>query len=163
MKKIIITALVCIITLVLLWLYFYHSYSKNVIYAHLICETRPIEDLKKLVIEKNDKTAFSELDVAYSREEYPDEYFFYALLMANKCHNGRAYFHVYYQLKIYEYYLEKDIYDKETKAFMLDYLKKGAALGDRLSYNELGELYMEGKYVPKDTLLGKKLIKKAGY
>lgn len=54
--------------------------------------------------------------------------------MATKCHNGVGYFHVYYQLKSYEYVLEKDIYDKETKTFMIDCLKKGASLGVRECY-----------------------------
>ena len=45
---------------------------------------------------------------------------------------------------------------------MIEYLKKGAALKHEQSMHELGELYMEGKYVPKDTILGKKLINSIG-
>ena len=51
----------------------------------------------------------------------------------------------------------------ETRTFMLDYLKKGATLGDKLCIKELGELYIEGKYVPKDTTLGKKLMGGHGF
>lgn len=165
MKKIIITVLICIITITSIWLYFHHKYCKyDWNEVHSLNYTRPINELKGLVTEKNDKEAYGELQTAYLNElYYPGEYVFYSLLMANKCHTQRAYYRVFYELRNAEILLGEDFYDKETRTFMLDYLKKGATLGDRLCIKELGELYIEGKYVPKDTKLGKKLMGSIGF
>jgi hypothetical protein len=120
--------------------------------------TRPIEELKRLVLLKGDKKAFDELMIAYFNEQYTGEYLFYALFMANKYNYPQAYFDVYQELENLESPYGRSIYEKDTRGFMLEYLKKGAYLGHGQSKYELGNLYMEGKYLPKDTVLGKELM-----
>lgn len=60
--------------------------------------------------------------------------------MTNKCHYPQAYFDVYFSLKLQEVIIDSVFFDKETRALMIEYLKKGAALGHSQSNYELGEL-----------------------
>ena len=62
------------------------------------------------------------------------------------------------------YYCLTDIFkdndleiDKETMALAIKYLIRGAEQNDGESLKRLGELYLDGKYLPNDTILGKKL------
>lgn len=135
--------------------YFFYEQNKVVVIAN---DQPPIAMLKKMVIEKNDKFAYNDLRVAYLYEQYDEEVLFYSILMANRSHYRQAYFDFYYLLKYADRSQEMKIFDNETRLLMIEYLKKGAALKHEQSMHELGELYMEGKYVPKDTILGKKLI-----
>jgi len=122
--------------------------------------TRPIDELKSLVLFKGDTRAYEELCTAYLNEEYDEEFLIYSLFMANKYNHPRACYYVYHCLtSIYENHHNGKI-DKETKTLALKYLSKGVELGDPSSLSEMGELYINGKYVPKDTILGEKLLKK---
>ena len=121
--------------------------------------TRPINELKELVLLKGDTAAYDELATAYLTDKYNEEYLLYSLVMANKYNYPRAYFQVYECLtSVCE--LRKMRIDEKTKALAIKYLKEGAELNERQSVIELGESYLEGKYVPKDTILGKTLTEK---
>jgi len=121
--------------------------------------TRPINELKELVLLKGDTAAYDELATAYLTNKYNEEYLLYSFVMANKYNYPRAYFQVYECLTaVFE--LRKIKIDEKTKTLAIKYLKEGVQLNERQSINELGELYLEGKYVPKDTILGKKLSEK---
>lgn len=163
MGRKIIKFLICITTLTLLWLYFFHEYSQKIHIGVSANYTRPINILKKLVIEKNDIEGYDQLRYAYFDEQCSEEYLFYSLLMANKRHYPQAYFDVYFSLIRRTLEQRGVTLDKETIAFMLNYLEKGAKLGHPQSRYELGQLYIEGKYVLKDTLLGKKMINSSGF
>lgn len=120
-------------------------------------KTPAIETLKRTA-RKGDTLAYNKLKEAYKSEPYEGELIYYSFLIANKCQYPPAYYDVYYGLRRIEIMEKKDFFDKELRTFMIEYLKKGAALGDIQSKRELGRLYMEGKYLPKDTILGKKFI-----
>ncbi|MGE5436665.1 MAG: hypothetical protein ACM3O3_05505 [Syntrophothermus sp.] len=118
--------------------------------------TRPINELKELVLLKGDTVAYDELETAFMNEKYKEEYLIYSMIMANKYNYPRAYFQVYYCLvSIYEHHL--GTIDLETKTLALKYLRRGVELKECQSTKELGNLYLDGKYVPKDTILGRKL------
>ena len=121
--------------------------------------TRPINTLKELVLSKGDTTAYNELHTAFMNEKHVEEYLLYSIIMANKYNYHRAYFQVYFCLtSVFKYDVGE--MDDETKTLAIKYLKKGVELNDPESTKYLGDLYLEGKYVPKDTILGKKLEEK---
>lgn len=118
--------------------------------------TRPISELKELVLSKGDTAAFDELEIAFLNEKYKEEYLIYSIFMANKYNYPPAYFQVYYCLiSVFERHSQPT--DLETKTLAIKYLKKGVDLKDCESTKELGNLYLKGKYVLKDTILGRQL------
>lgn len=159
-KKYFIITIINIVIVVVVCNYFYDRY--NWFEVAPINPTRPIERLKKLVVENNDDSDYSELHQAYYGETDSNEFLFYALLKANKFHNKRGYYNVYIIFNLIDRY-QKIKLDNETINLMIEYLKKGAALNDEQSKFDLGHLYMEGKYVPKDTVLGQWLINTSGF
>lgn len=116
---------------------------------------RSYKILKKLVIEKGDKMAYKELCYVI-----PDERLLpYSLLMANKYNYPIANFDIYFRtVRMYQDYSIE--IDSTTLAFALSYLYKGVELNDPNSILELGFLYKEGKFLPKDTIKGNFLINK---
>ncbi|NOU46583.1 MAG: hypothetical protein HOO86_05905 [Bacteroidales bacterium] len=123
-----------------------------------INNTRPINELKELILLKGDTVAYDELAIAYLNEKYEEEYLIYSIVMANRYNYHRAYFQVYDCLtSIFEHHV--GVIDEETKALAISYIKRGAELKDPESIKYLGDLYLQGKYIPKDTILGRKLEK----
>jgi TPR repeat protein len=119
-------------------------------------DTRPIDELKDLVLLKGDTGAFEELAIAYLNEKYDEEFLIYSMVMANKYNYPRAYYYVYYCLTtVFEHH--SGIIDESTKVLAIKYIMKGSELKDPVSMKYLGGLYLQGKYVPKDTILGKRL------
>lgn len=120
-------------------------------------QTRPIEELKELVLLKGDTVAYDELAIAFIDEKYDEEFLIYSMIMANKYNYPRAYYNVYYCLtSVFEHHSYAEI-DKTTKELAIGYLKRGVELKDAVSTKYLGDLYLEGRFVNKDTVLGKKL------
>ena len=123
-------------------------------------DTRPIKELKELVLSKGDTVAYDELSIAYLNEEFGEEYLLYSLVMANKYHYPHAYYHVFACL-ISVYENNNIAIDNETVELAICYIKKGAELKEGNSLAFLSDLYNEGKYVDRDTILGNKLAKEA--
>jgi len=97
--------------------------------------TRPINELKKLVLSKGDTVAYNELETAFMNEKYSEEYLLYSIVMADKYNYHRAYFHVYNCLtSVFEFNVGE--IDEATKALAIKYLKKGAELNDPESTKE---------------------------
>jgi len=118
--------------------------------------TRPINELKELVLLKGDTAAYNQLAIAYLTDEFNEEYLLYSMVMANKYKYPRAFYQVYSCLTGVFEQRRLEI-DKKTIAIAIKYLQDGVALNECQSINKLGELYLEGKYVKKDTILGRKL------
>lgn len=115
-----------------------------------------IEHFKQSILTKGDTIAYSELGNIYMKGAHEEEYLVYSLIMANKFKYKNAYFYVYDGLmKLFE--TENGTVDDEIKDLALKYIKKGAELKDGNSLIYLSRLYKEGKFVPKDTILGNKL------
>jgi len=142
---------------------FYHINSDKQVLVESVSmnNTRPIQELKKLVLSKGDTIAYKELRIAYLNVDYYEqEYLLYSIIMADKYNYPKAYYYVYMCLtSIFEWHHYGKI-DERTKKLALKYLKEGAELNDGESTNELSKLYFEGKYVVKDSILGKKLENK---
>jgi len=186
MRKNVLITLFCIIALIGLWVYFYKKYEVNELDVYMNVFTLnhtdlTIRELEKRVVEDNDRNAYNQLlysdnTTSYIYDSDENKSLFYSLLMANKSHYSSAYYNVYRLLNSYEYFSNCKVvnnrlvheknpfsFDKITRRFMIDNLKKSAALGDMQANSCLGELYLKGKYLPKDTILGRMLIKKSGY
>jgi len=125
-----------------------------------INNTRPINELKDLVLKKGDTIAYDELGTAFLNEKHEEEYLVYSLIMANKYKYKSAYYYVYDCLLL-PFDRDKIEVDEKTKALALEYLLKGVELNEHQAMSALGDLYMTGTYVPKDTLKGQSLIHKS--
>jgi TPR repeat protein len=151
-----------IVLLILVLIFSTSCKSKNERQIEVITmnQTRPINELKKLVLTKGDTLAYDELEIAFLHEKYREEYLIYSIIMADKYNYPRAYFQVYHCLTS-AFENHNGVIDEATKKMALNYLQKGVDLGECQSTKKLGELYMTGKYVLKDTVLGKKLEEKS--
>jgi TPR repeat protein len=125
--------------------------------------SKPREELERLVL-TGDINSYEELHIAYLDFNEPS-LLPYALLMANKYDYTMAYYDVYDCLTMLYWNgvsssISLDSLDKQTRAMALKYLKKAADKGDINALRELGKLYLEGKHVKKDTILGNQLLEK---
>lgn len=136
--------------------------KKRIVNSVSMNNTRPIKDLKKLVLANGDTIAYKELRIAYLNVNYyEEEFLLYSIIMADKYNYPKAYYYVYMCLtSIFEHHHYTGKMDERTKELALKYLKEGVELNDGESTHVLSELYLEGKYVPKNTILGKKLAEK---
>ena len=115
---------------------------------------------ENLALTKGDTSAYYNLETYYM--DYPIEGILYpALIMANKYDYHLAYLNVYEALTSHDHKMnvsELEDLDPVTRKMALDYLKKGADKGNKECKKILGNHYLEGKYIEKDTLKGKLLI-----
>lgn len=119
-----------------------------------------VEERKNKVLKTGDGGAYDALGTDYLREKHYEEYLAYSLYMANKYNYPRAYYYVYHCITLM-YEKNHILIDEKSKEMALTYLKKGVALKESNSLGEYGELLMEGKYVKKDSILGKELFEEA--
>ena len=121
--------------------------------------TRPIEELRTLVF-KGDTAAYEELGYADIESGHHEEKLVYAIFMAHRYNYPPAYFDVYSCLKLVsESYGRK--MDEKTKEMAIRYLKKAVELKNCGALGELSILYEKGEYVPKDTVMSKKLAEES--
>jgi len=94
--------------------------------------TRPIKELKKLVLSKGDTIAYKELRIAYLNVDYyEEEFLLYSIIMADKYNFPKAYYYVYKCLtSIFEFHHYNGKMDEKTKDLALKYLKEGVKLRD---------------------------------
>ncbi|MEI6754797.1 MAG: hypothetical protein WCK78_16725 [Paludibacter sp.] len=106
------------------------------------------------VIENGDTACYQEL--WYENIDSPNKKFlYYAIIMANKYKYPQAYYDVYDCLiKAYPDPLKLD---STTRKMAIEYLIKGAERKHPQSLISLGELYIKGIIIKKDTVLGRKL------
>ena len=116
----------------------------------------PVEECRKLILEKGDTTAYYGLFWTLAREKREADYFFYSLFMTEKYNYEKAYDWVYWSAN---FFCEENKIPFEGKIldFVLECLMKGAELGISGAQIKLRELYEEGKYVPQDTIKGAEL------
>lgn len=115
---------------------------------------------ENLALTKGDTSAYYNLETYYM--DYPIEGILYpALIMANKYDYHLAYLNVYEALTSHDHKTkvsELEDLDSTTRKMALDYLKKGAEKGNKECKKILGRHYLEGKYIEKDNVKGKRLI-----
>lgn len=120
----------------------------------------PVNYLKKEILTKGDVQAYDALCISYFGRGHLDEHLVYSMYMANKYKYPKAYYMVARSI-ILMFEKNRIPIDMELKKIALDYLKRGVELKDRNAMDYYGELLMEGRYVPKDSVLGKKLYEES--
>jgi len=154
--------MITIIILILIIAFQFILYENNKpIKVEIINKKYHPEILKNKVLTKGDTAAYKELEFAFFDENRLDEYLIYSIIMANKYNYPLAYYNVYHYLSSFYENHEIGVFDENTKELAMKYLKKGAELNDPESIRELGDLYMKGLYLKKDTLIGKVLLERA--
>lgn len=119
-------------------------------------------ELIQAIFTLGDTAAYNTLCMVYL--DYGSEKFLpFALIMANKYDYPKAYFDVFSCLHDIYGDTTKDLWildnlDSTTQSFALNYLKKSSSKGYFQAKDILGHYYLFGKYVEKDTVLGKQLI-----
>jgi TPR repeat protein len=124
--------------------------------------SRPYYENKKLALEQGDTNAYHEMSIEFMDSPNDDRFLMTALFMANKHNYGPAYLDVYYCLTDYYHKAdnkELDDLDEKTRQLAIKYLTDGANTGHYDCKQILGQLYMEGKYLERDTLKGRELLK----
>lgn len=118
---------------------------------------------ENLALTKGDTSAYYNLNTYYM--DYPIEGILYpALIMANKYEYHLAYLNVYEALTSQDHkkgVSELEDLDPATRKMALDYLKKGAEKGNKECKKILGNHFLEGVYIEKDTVKGLTLIKES--
>lgn len=121
------------------------------------------DSLESRVVTFGDIVSYDILRTKFINKPNEGEFLFYSIILANKSHYSQAYFDVYHELRSL---LNMNGIDTcriaPMKKYMLEYLVKGANLGHTQSMYTLGQLYIEGKDLPKDTILGKRLVSTSG-
>lgn len=115
---------------------------------------------KELALLKGDTIAYNSLSRDYMDSPY-EGFLYTALIMANKHNYHLAFEDTYYCLTDYSHkaeFTELENLDEKTKSMALEYLKLGAERGNKECKKLLGHYYIEGKYLEKDIIKGKKLI-----
>ena len=124
--------------------------------------TKPLEELKERVRRSGDAQAYEELSTAYMNEGI-SEILPYSLLMANKYNYPQAYYDVYESLVLMQSVGQNtiDSLDVKTLDMALEYLKLSSDKGLFLGKKILGQYYIDGKYLLKDTIMGKRLLRES--
>jgi len=126
---------------------------------------RSDSELARLIFQEGDSSAYYELSMQYLDYGY-ERFLPFALIMANKYDYQQAYFDIFdclwhiYGKPTAELILLEDL-DSTTQKMAIDYLIKASFKGHEQAKEILGEYYLRGLYVDKDTLLGKRLIQEA--
>lgn len=127
--------------------------------------THPDKELEQLILQKGDSSAYYELSMQYLDYGY-EKFLPFALIMANKYDYPQAYFDVFSCLweiygKTTTRFMLLDSLDYTTQKMAIDYLKKASFKGHGQAKEILGEYYLYGMYIEKDTILGNQLIKES--
>ena len=115
----------------------------------------PMQELKDKILSDYDINAYEKLYIGYF-DYFPQEVLIYSAVIAHKCKNANADFNMYFDIVSAHPNGLVDM-DNDLREIAIQYLKKSVALNHPSACGVLGELYIEGKYLPKDTILGKKL------
>lgn len=129
--------------------------------VYIYTEMEAQKDIKRMepIYLKTADSSFDELAVCYTYTSVYqlNEMLSIAIIMANKYNYGEAYYLTYSRL-LYRMDSGEKI-DSLTSKISISYLKAAAKLNNKSAQKALGEYYIEGKFVRKDTILGNKLLK----
>lgn len=115
-----------------------------------------INDEQVNVIKNGDTVSYNNIkQYQIDRAVYSD-FIYYALIMSDKYHYPQAYYDVY--ICLFDTYDNKDELGSELKKMGIEYLKKAAELGVLSAKEDLGKMYIEGKFMKKDIEKGQNLI-----
>lgn len=116
-----------------------------------------IARLEENIVKNGDIDSYNQLMSYYLDQIKPlNEFVIYSMIMANKYNYPQACWDVYWRLV----YL-KDSVDSQTLNIGMSFLQHGVELNSSSCMNELGQLYLDGKYVDRNEPLGNELLNKA--
>lgn len=121
----------------------------------------PSKKSRELALKKGDTNAYHELSIEYMDSPNNPGFLETAVTMADKYKYHEAYLDVYYVLTDYYHRRDNrnlDDLDSEKITRAMKYLAIGAKKGNKECKKILGQYYLDGKYVNKDIIKGKKLI-----
>lgn len=144
----------------------YDKYSQSA--KSMNSSAHSIYVLQDSILKVGREDYYEELYISYL-DKNDFEFLPWALLMANKYDNTKAYFDVYVCLFEFNNLYNPvgldnwalDNLDTKTQKMAIEYLIKAANNGHNQAKEILGKYYLEGKYVNKNTPLGNKLIKES--
>lgn len=121
------------------------------------------KELERNIKSKGDIDSYNSLKLEYMESVNKIDFLPWALLMANKFGYQQAYFDVFWILYEKQKLSEECDYslnrlDNNDKQLALNNLIMAAKLGHLQAKEILGKYYMQGRYVIKDTILGKQLL-----
>jgi hypothetical protein len=116
-----------------------------------------IARLEENIVKNGDIDSYNQLMSYHLDQIKPiNEFVIYSMIMANKYNYPQACWDVYWRLV----YL-KDSVDSQTLNIGMSFLQHGVELNSSSCMNELGQLYLDGKYVDRNEPLGNELLNKA--
>lgn len=113
---------------------------------------REIKDFKTAVYKNGDTHAY--LQLLMHNGIRSEETLIYSMVMANKFHYPHAYYDVYKTIIDMADTYSTEL-DSVTMGMALDYLHKGATLGDVNCVYEISRLYLVGEFVAQDEHMAK--------
>lgn len=116
------------------------------------CTIEEIKDYKTAVYKNGDTHAYLRLLMHNGRRS--EETLIYSMVMANKFHYSHAYYDVYQTIIDLADAYSTEL-DSVTMNMALDYLQKGATLGDVNCVYEISRLYLVGEFVTQDESTAK--------
>ena len=116
-----------------------------------------IARLEENIVKNGDIDSYNQLMSYHLDQIKPiNEFVIYSMIMANKYEYPQACWDVYWQLVFL-----KDSVDSQTLDIGMSFLRHGTELNSSSCIDELGKLYLDGKYVDQNEALGNELLKKA--
>lgn len=113
--------------------------------------------IRNYVLFTQDTTAYLEMYTTF----YGTNNLVYSIYMADHCDYPRACYNVYQEISSMIKNSANLEFKIEATRLAICYLKKGAALNDKLCAFVLAGMYIKGDYVQQDTVLGRKYLKQA--
>lgn len=119
--------------------------------------------IKSLLLNNFSKQSYDSI----VRTNSPEKSFIYSVLVSNKWNNAEASLDVFYSIahlnedNKFVDFPDLDFLDSETRNLALKYLKKASDKKNPNALFVLGNYYIQGKYLEKNEVLGKELIKEA--
>jgi len=167
--------IVWIILGVILFLFVLKLYTEEVYkYAQRECQSSEIKylknkkiDFKSVLIDIHDKENYNKIMNASINNDDYNSLLLASILFANKWDSSDASYMAFVAIanldskNTFEDKPNLDFLDIETRNLAIHYLDKSAELGSSNAKFILGNYYLDGKYLKKDTLKGKKLIDEA--
>lgn len=113
--------------------------------------------IRNYVLFTQDTAAYLEMYTTF----YGTNNLAYSIYMADHCNYPRACYNVYQEISSMIKNSANLEFKIEATRLAICYLKKGAALNDKLCAFVLAGMYIKGDYVQQDTVLGRKYLKQA--
>lgn len=131
--------------------------NRNEIVEERMQEYEDLQRFRNYILFTGDTSAYNELIINY----YGLDNILYSIYMSDHCNYPYACYNVYDEILRTIDELEDSITINKAIEMAVCYLKKGVSLNDRRCARILAELYIEGSYVPRDTILGRDYLKQA--